>query len=170
MKLRNMTSIYIQHGSKMLLLYRVGSRLFSNPLWCGIGGHFEDGELNEPRRCVLRELQEETGITENDLSGLRLKYITIRRKGDEIRQQYIYFAESIRGDMDLSACDEGVLKWTEIEMIPSLQMSYTNSQCLSHYFAKGQYNAFVYAGVATNDNGKPGMVFTAIEDFETNYI
>ena len=57
-KLRNMTSIYISCGTKILLLYRIGSRVVP-PSWCGIGGHFEPDELNDPRTCVLRELEEE---------------------------------------------------------------------------------------------------------------
>lgn len=51
--LRNMTTIYIIFKNKMLLLYRVGSRVVQ-PSWCGIGGHFEKGELNNPKACVLR--------------------------------------------------------------------------------------------------------------------
>lgn len=57
-RLRNMTSLYISRGTKMLLLYRIGSRVVP-PSWCGIGGHFEPYELNDPRKCVLRELKEE---------------------------------------------------------------------------------------------------------------
>ncbi len=39
-KLRNMTSVYIMHQDKMLLLYRIGSRVVY-PSWCGFGGPFE---------------------------------------------------------------------------------------------------------------------------------
>ena len=59
--LRNMTGIYISRGAEMLMLYRIGSRVVE-PSWCGIGGHFEDHELNNPRICVLRELEEEIGL------------------------------------------------------------------------------------------------------------
>ena len=38
-KLRNMASVYIMDGDRMLLLYRVGSRVVA-PSWCGVGGHF----------------------------------------------------------------------------------------------------------------------------------
>lgn len=50
-RLRNMTSIYITREDRMLLLYRIGFRVVT-PSWCGIGGHFEEAELNnpEPRR------------------------------------------------------------------------------------------------------------------------
>lgn len=61
--LRNMTSIYISKGNKMLLLYRQGSKVV-NDVWVGsAGGHFEEFELNDARACVLRELQEELGLS-----------------------------------------------------------------------------------------------------------
>ena len=47
-KLRNMTAIYLTQNGKMLMLYRVGSRVVS-PSWCGIGGHFEKDELNDAK-------------------------------------------------------------------------------------------------------------------------
>ena len=77
--LRNMTSIYISKGNKMLLLYRQGSKVV-NDVWVGsAGGHFEEFELNDARACVLRELQEELGIAENEIKNLCLRYVTLRR-------------------------------------------------------------------------------------------
>lgn len=53
-KLRNMTSIYLTKGDKMLLLFRQGGRVVSDT-WVGsAGGHFEEKELNDPKACVLR--------------------------------------------------------------------------------------------------------------------
>ena len=72
-KLRNMTAIYLMQGDKMLLLYRQGSKVVSN-MWIGAaGGHFEENELNNPKACVLRELKEELGITEDMLRDLKLR-------------------------------------------------------------------------------------------------
>jgi len=48
--------------------------------------------LKNPTAFVLRELFEETGITENDISDVKLKYITLRNINNEIRQNYYYFA------------------------------------------------------------------------------
>ena len=75
-KLRNMTAIYISRGSEMLMLYRIGSRVVE-PSWCGIGGHFEQTELNDPKACVLRELFEEINLGENDFENLQLRYVTL---------------------------------------------------------------------------------------------
>lgn len=82
-KLRNMTAVYLFREGKLLMLYRVGSRVVA-PSWCGVGGHFEQAELNDPRACALRELREETGLTEESLEELRLRYITLRMKNGEI--------------------------------------------------------------------------------------
>ena len=46
-KLRNMTSIYLFKGGKVLLLYRQGGRVVNN-VWTGsAGGHFEKNELKD---------------------------------------------------------------------------------------------------------------------------
>ena len=72
-RLRNMTSIYLVNEENMLLLYRQGGRVVNN-VWTGsAGGHFEENELNDSRACVLREMQEELGITEDDIEGLSLR-------------------------------------------------------------------------------------------------
>ena len=83
MKLRNMTSVYLTGEQGILCLYRVGSRVVSNRYIGSAGGHFEKEELNDPRACVLREMGEELGLTESDVEGLRLRYITHRYMAGE---------------------------------------------------------------------------------------
>ena len=39
----------------------------------------------------LRELQEETGLTERDVENLQFRYITLRLKNGEVRQNYYFF-------------------------------------------------------------------------------
>lgn len=106
--LRNLAGIYITCEDKMLLLYRIGSRVVQ-PSWCNIGGHFEEFELNDARACVLRELFEETGITESDIANLKFKYVTLRNKNNEIRQNYYFFADLEDKDFKLQYCNEGKL-------------------------------------------------------------
>lgn len=93
-KLRNMTSIYLTQGDKILLLYRQGGRVVSDTWVASAGGHFEPYELNDARACVLRELQEEIGLTEDSLQNLRLRYVTLRRTKGEIRQNYYFLRNS----------------------------------------------------------------------------
>lgn len=67
--LRNMTAIYLLKGDKVLLLFRQGGKVVNN-VWTGsAGGHFEEFELNNAKACVLRELNEELHLCENDLEA-----------------------------------------------------------------------------------------------------
>lgn len=53
--LRNMMCVYLINREKLLLLYRIGSRLIKDNYTGTAGGHFNKDELNAPRTCVLRE-------------------------------------------------------------------------------------------------------------------
>lgn len=159
-KLRCMTAVYITRGEEMLLLYRVGSRVVA-PSFCGIGGHFEKDELNDARACVLRELCEETGLTENDLTGLRMRYVTMRLKNGEIRQNYYFFAELKPGVNIASDCAEGRLEWVNTGSILERKMPHTAWYMLEHYLKTGRYTEKLYAGATVED----GVIFTPIEEF-----
>lgn len=158
--LRNMTSIYIISKDKILLLYRVGSRVVK-PSWCGIGGHFEKEELNNPKACALRELFEEIDITESDIEDIKLKYITLRMKNNEIRQNYYYFTNLKNEEIDISECNEGRLEWVNIDEILDRKMPFTAKECLKHYLAIGKDDNKAYAGVATSR----GVNFTELNEF-----
>ncbi len=158
--LRNMTSIFIMSENKMLLLYRVGSRVVQ-PSWCGIGGHFEKDELNNPKACVLRELYEETGITESDIGSVKLKYITLRRKNNEIRQNYYYFTTLQNKEIDISKCNEGSLKWFDMDEVLDKEMPFSAKESLKHYFSVGKDDDKLYAGVAIDS----GIDFVELMEF-----
>ena len=111
-KLRNMTSIYLRKGNQFLLLYRMGSRVVGNSYTGTAGGHFEKEELNDAKACVLRELFEETGLKEQDVNGLKLRYITLRLKNGEVRQNYYFFGELAEHvDTKNLSSNEGKLQW-----------------------------------------------------------
>lgn len=158
-KLRSMTSIYLFCGDKVLLLYRQGSRVVNN-LWVGsAGGHFEPWELNDPEACVLRELEEELSVTRDQLVGLRLKYITLRRMG-EVRQNYFFFAELPNGtDMELFS-DEGTLQWFPIAQVGQLPMPFSARFVVDHYLRTGRYDHAVYGGIANHET----MTFIELTD------
>jgi 8-oxo-dGTP diphosphatase len=167
-----MASIYIFHGDKVLFIKKTSSRIFSHQntvLWCGIGGHFENEELNNPKDCVLRELFEETSLKESDIKDLTLKYITLRKKDNEIRQQYIYFANLSNINAVLSECDEGELHWINTGDIFNLDMSITNTECLKHYFQTCKNDNFIYAGTVKSEDNTPEIIFTKLQDFDTAY-
>ncbi|MGC2873811.1 NUDIX domain-containing protein [Ihubacter sp. mB4P-1] len=159
-KLRNMTAIYISRGSEMLMLYRIGSRVVE-PSWCGIGGHFEQTELNDPKACVLRELFEEINLGENDLENLQLRYVTLRLKKGEIRQNYYYFA-TLREDVELTMeSEEGRVCWIPFDELLEKEMPLTAKQMLRHYMSVGRFNDKLYSG-STQEND---MVFAELREF-----
>lgn len=158
--LRNMTGTYITNEGSMLMLYRIGSRVVS-PSWCGIGGHFEENELNDPKACALRELYEEAGIKEEDLTDLKLRYITLRNKNNEVRQNYYFFTELKNKELELPNCNEGKLAWIDLDQVMEKEMPFTAKKVLEHYFSTGRYNDKLYAG-ATTENG---VVFTELKEF-----
>lgn len=145
-KLRNMTSIYLLKDDKILLLYRQGGRVVDN-VWTGsAGGHFEEYELNDAQACVLREMKEELGIDKEDIEGLSLRYITLRRTKGEIRQNYYFFAGLKSTDQLMS--NEGICKWFRTDEICQLEMPYTAKYVMEHYCKKGRFTSEMYVGVS----------------------
>jgi len=145
-KLRNMTSIYLLKDDKILLLFRQRGRVVNN-VWTGsAGGHFEEYELNNAQACVLREMKEELGIGEEDIEGLLLRYITLRRANGEIRQNYYFFA-NLKSSVELTS-NEGICKWFSIDEILSLEMPYTAKYVMKHYCEKGRFTSEMYVGVS----------------------
>ena len=119
-KLRNMTSVYLTGEKGILCLYRIGSRVANNLYVGSAGGHFEADELNDAKKCALREMQEELALTEADVEDLKLRYITLRLKNGEIRQNYYFFGR-LKTEKDLQST-EGDLRWFTIEEAAQLHM------------------------------------------------
>lgn len=160
-KLRNMTAIYLLKGDKVLLLFRQGGRVVNN-VWTGsAGGHFEEFELNNAKACVLRELNEELNLCENDIDNLSLKYITLRRTNGEIRQNYYFFASLKENVSDDLCSNEGNVKWFSIQEIGALEMPYTAKYVMEHYCTTGRFSDKLYVGV-TNEKG---VEFTELPEF-----
>lgn len=161
-KLRNMTAIYLQKNGKFLLLYRVGSRIIGNSYTGTAGGHFEADELNDAKTCVLRELEEETGLTERDIVNLKFRYITLRLKNGEVRQNYYFFADlAERVDADTLVSNEGELQWVSGDEVKKLNMPHSAKYMLLHYLETGRYTECLYGGITTEDSVR----FTELKEF-----
>ncbi len=149
-KLRNMTSVYLTGERGILCLYRIGSRVVSDKYIGSAGGHFEKNELNDARACALRELNEELGLVESDIDGLKLRYITLRRMNGEIRQNYYFFGK-LKTDAQLHST-EGNLRWVKDEEFKDLKMPVSAKHMILHYLKEGRFTDFLYAGI-TEENG-----------------
>jgi len=108
------TICYLTVDGKTLLLHRVKKKNDMNhDKWIGIGGKFEFGE--SPEECMLREFQEETGLT---LTAWRYRGIVTFVMGDICEYMHLFSADGYEGD--LLSCDEGTLEWVEEETVPQL--------------------------------------------------
>lgn len=158
-RLRNMTSVYLTNDAGILCLYRVGSRVANNQHIGSAGGHFEPGELNDPKACVLREMEEELGLAEDDVTDLSLRYITHRLKNGEIRQNYYYFARL--KEEKLLQSTEGILRWVPYGDIPALEMPVSAKHMILHYLARGRFDDALYVGITEES----GTRFVVMKDF-----
>ena len=160
-KLRCMTALYLTDGERLLCLLRSGGRVAGGK-WVGAaGGHFESGELNDARACVLREAQEELNLTEDDLRRFTLRYITLRLKNGEVRQNYYFFAE-LKAPWRPLASTEGELQWFLPEQLADLPMPGSAKHMLQHWETTGRWNEALYGGVSTAD----GAQFTRLEEYD----
>lgn len=159
MKLRNMTSLYLVKEDAVLCLYRIGSRVANNKYIGSAGGHFENDELNDPKKCVLREMEEELGLKEKDVEGLTLRYITHRLKDGEIRQNYYFFGRLAKEKELVST--EGILRWVPFTEVPELNMPVSAKDMILHYLQVGRFDDRIYAGITEED----GTRFAALKEF-----
>jgi len=159
-KLRNMTSVYLTGEQGILCLYRIGSRVANNLYVGSAGGHFEQGELNDAKKCVLREMQEELGLTESDVEDMKLRYITLRSKNGEIRQNYYFFGR-LKMEKPLQST-EGNLQWFTNEEAEHLHMPASAKHMMLHYLKVGRFDDHLYAGITEES----GTKFVIMKDFE----
>ena len=102
----NSTLCYLRRGDDYLMLHRVKKQNDLNQdKWIGVGGHFEEGE--SPEDCLLREVQEETGLTLTDYRYRGLVTFVSDRAPTEY--MHLFTADGWTGTM--RECDEGVLEW-----------------------------------------------------------
>jgi 8-oxo-dGTP diphosphatase len=155
-----MTSVYLTGEKGILCLYRICSRVANNKYIGSAGGHFEKDELNDARACVLRELNEELGITEADVEGLKLRYVTLRLKDGEIRQNYFFFGK-LKEELELNST-EGILRWIPYDGFRELIMPASAKQMILHYLEVGRYDDNLYGGVTAC----AGTHFVPLKEFD----
>ena len=150
-KLRNMATIYIKKDNKLLLLDRIGSKVV-NRSWCGVGGHFEPDEVNDAKAAVLREMNEEIGLTANDLNNLDLRYIALRLINNELRINYYFFADLKDNAKINYDCNEGILEWVSFDEANNRKMPYTAQKVIAHYLETGIHTDDFYSVTVDDKN------------------
>lgn len=152
--------MYLTGEKGILCLYRVGSKVANNKYIGSAGGHFEKEELNDARRCVLREMKEELCISESDVTDLKMRYITYRLKDGEIRQNYYFFGK-LKENRELEST-EGILRWIPYDGFADLNMPVSAKHMILHYLKVGRFDDTLYAGITE----ETGTVFIPMREFE----
>lgn len=111
----NTTLCYITRGDQVLMLHRVKKENdINHDKWIGVGGKLEEGE--SPEECLLREAEEETGLT---LTRWKCRgVVTFCQEGSEGEYMYLFTADGFDGQ--LRECDEGDLQWIPWQMLDAL--------------------------------------------------
>lgn len=101
-----------------LLLQRKSAGRFGEGKWNGPGGKVQEGET--PLQCVIREVQEETGLTIRDpvYMGVNEFYFGQEKAPDWL--VHVYVAECFTGALRPS--EEGELRWFSLGEIPYGEM------------------------------------------------
>ena len=160
---RLFAAAYLLNSDNILLMKRADTHKLFPSVWAPVGGHIEAHELNRPEVACLREVAEETGISAAEIKDLTLKYITIRIKGSEIRQQYLYFGCITR--TVFSPCPEGELHLVPIANLLDRPLSIVNQMTLEHYLEYGQYTSDVIVGTVSERDGLPHVTWVPLQDW-----
>ena len=109
------TLCYIRRDGEWLMLHRVKREQDENAgKWIGVGGHVEEGET--PEECLLREVNEETGLTltrwekRGEIDFLSDKF--------DSERMHLYTCTDFSGVM--TDCDEGCLEWVDKAAVQDL--------------------------------------------------
>ena len=114
--MHNSTLCYITRGNDVLMLHRVKKKNDVNQdKWIGIGGKFEEDET--PDECLLREAQEETGLT---LTSWKCRGVVTFLTNGPYDGEYMYLFTADGFEGELKECDEGDLQWISREFLDQL--------------------------------------------------
>lgn len=160
---RLMAGAFIIKDGRFLLMKRSDTRGFYPGVWGAVGGHLEPHEINDPRTACLREIQEETGLTEDDLVSLDLRYIVLRRQESEIRVLYTFIGIAKTFAYE-DKTDEGMLYWIRKEDVLDREWSFAHGRVLEHYMGHGEKNR-VMAGAIHLIDDTPVLEWTPIDDW-----
>ncbi len=116
------TLCYIEKDGCYLMMHRISKKNDLNAgKWIGVGGHFLEGE--SPEECVVREAQEETGLT---LTQYRFRgIITFVSDVWGCEYMHLFTADGFEGELPeerMRACPEGELAWIPKEDVMNLRL------------------------------------------------
>lgn len=123
------TVIFLHHDDKFLLLKRAATKRMAPNRWTGVGGGVEGYEFDDLKASALRELQEETGLTQQDISELVLRRVLYHNRPQDPLTGLLYYTASYKGTAP--ECSEGTLHWKTSSDFKNLDIIETTEQVLA---------------------------------------
>ena len=115
--MKQTTLCYLQRDDCYLMLHRVKkANDASHNKWIGVGGKCEANE--SPDECMLREVREETGLT---VTQWRYRGI-VTFISDVWPCEYMHLFTASQWEGEMTACDEGDLRWIPIAQLEGLEL------------------------------------------------
>lgn len=112
------TLCYIKKNNKTLMIHRVKKENdIHEGKWNGLGGKFLPGET--PEQCVIREVEEESGLKINNpvLKG----FLTFPKFSKNV-DWYVFVYEALDFSGELITSDEGHLEWIDNSDLSNLNL------------------------------------------------
>ncbi|RAV23051.1 hypothetical protein DQG23_02290 [Paenibacillus contaminans] len=157
-----MATAFIMNDGRFIMMKKTNSKLFDFEFWTALGGHLEPNEINNARKACLREIFEESGLQENELKELDMRYVLLRQKEDEIRMQFVFFGSTDK--TELVPSDEGELHWVEEARLIELNISTIIRKMLEHYSANRDDKRVFVGTMTKTDEDKPSVQWSLMTD------
>ena len=119
----------LRNAERFLLLQRSPSKKLFPGCWSGLGGKVEPDEFNQIRDSALREVQEESGITPDEIHAYFLRRTLLVSRPRQPLRLLFYFTGVI-DRISAPACTEGTLFWKTAAEFDSLDIIETTRPAL----------------------------------------
>lgn len=116
-----------------LLLERAATKAFAPLRWTGVGGHVERDEFENLRASSLRELEEEAGLSEDDIADFALRRALLVAPIDGPLKLVVYCTARLR-TWSQPNCPEGTLHWVTRPQLAALDVIEDTAQVLPLLF------------------------------------
>ena len=164
MKLRNIATAFLKNDDDYLMMERSKDNKRMPGYWYGVGGHIEPEEINNPYAACMREVFEETGLKEDDVENMKLKYIIMRRSKDETVINYLYFGET--KTRRTVGNDEGTLHWIPEKEVLNRLLVDALMLALKHYFEYGRNSDEVIVGVLKKEDSNSAINWSLLQNMD----